>query len=62
MNQFSMKVLAGIQHSSLCLLRHHYCMFAFLKITLKHFLYYKLLKKFTILLFYDEVSGLSLCG
>lgn len=35
--------------------------FSFLKITLKHFLSYKLLRSITVLLFHDEVSGLSIC-
>lgn len=56
-----MKVLAGIQHSSLGLQRHHYSVFSFLKVTLKHLLSYKLLRSIAVFLSRDEISGHSTC-
>lgn len=56
-----MKVLAGIQHSSFRLQRHHYSVFSFLKVTLKHLLSYKLIRSISVCLSHDEVSGLSTC-
>lgn len=36
-------------------------MLSFLKITLKHFLSYKLLRSITVLVLHEEVSGLGVC-
>lgn len=38
-----------------------WCVFFFKKIIFKYFFFYKLLRIIIVLLFYDEVSGFSMC-